>query len=173
PPGSKYSCPMHPEVVQDHPGSCPVCGMALEPLVPTAEEGPNPEVVDMTRRFWVSLVFALPLVLLEMGHMLAGWHPLSAAWANVVQLSLATIVVAYGGWPFFQRAWASVLARSPNMFTLISLGVAAAYLYSLVAVLAPSIFPEGFRSADGSVMTYFESAAAIVVLVLLGQVLEL
>jgi P-type Cu+ transporter len=173
PPGADYYCPMHAEVVQDHPGTCPKCGMALEPRMPAVEDGPNAELVEMTRRFWISLIVGLPLFVLEMGHMLAHWQPLPSLWANGVQLVLGTIVVLYGGWPFFQRAWASLLARSPNMFTLIALGVAAAYLYSVAAVLAPEAFPEGFRAADGSVMTYFESAAAIVVLVLLGQVLEL
>jgi Cu+-exporting ATPase len=172
PAGVEYFCPMDPEIVQDHPGSCPKCGMALEPRVPSLSEGPSPELVEMSRRFWISLAVGLPLFALEMGHMLAGWHPLPVKTTNLIELGLATVVVIYGGWPFFQRAWASVLARSPNMFTLIALGVAAAYAYSLVAILLPSIFPTGFHTG-GEVMPYFESAAAIIVLVLLGQVLEL
>jgi Cu+-exporting ATPase len=172
PAGAEYFCPMDPEIVQDHPGACPKCGMALEPRVPSLTEGPSPELVDMSRRFWLSLLFGLPLFVLEMGHMLADWHPLPNETAQLIQLALATVIVVYGGWPFFERAWASIVARSPNMFTLIALGVTAAYVYSIVAVLFPSAFPEGFRM-DGVVMPYFESAAAIIVLVLLGQVLEL
>src|SRR5262245_54613198 len=172
PEGAEYFCPMDPEIVQDHPGSCPKCGMALEPRVPRLTEGPSPELIEMSRRFWISLIVGMPLFVLDMGHMLAGWHPLPVETTNLIELALATVVVVYGGWPFFQRAWASVLARSPNMFTLIALGVAAAYVYSVVAVLLPSVFPAGFRTG-GEVMPYFESAAAIIVLVLLGQVLEL
>src|SRR5262245_48512049 len=109
-PGMEYFCPMDPEIVQDHPGNCPKCGMALEPRIPTTEEGPSPELVEMTRRFWISLAVGLPLFVLEMGHMLAGWHPLSSSVAKLVQLALASVVVFYGGWPFFQRAWASLVA---------------------------------------------------------------
>ena len=163
PPGTKieYICPMDPEVLATEPGPCPKCGMALEPRTILLEEGPNPELLDMTRRFWLGLVLALPIFLLEMGHMLLG-HPLIAApiaygWLQAV---LATVVVWYCGWPFFQRAWVSLVNRSPNMFTLIALGVGAAYFYSLVAVVLGG-------------MAYFESATAIIVLVLLGQVLEL
>jgi Cu+-exporting ATPase len=171
-PRAEYFCPMDPEIVQDHPGACPKCGMALEPRVPSLTEGPNPELVDMSRRFWISLGFGLPLLVLEMGHMLGGLH-LPDGWAaTIIEPVLATVVVVYGGWPFFQRAWASIVTRSPNMFTLIALGVTAAYVYSMAAVLFPSAFPEGFHT-DGKVMPYFESAAAIIVLVLLGQVLEL
>jgi Cu+-exporting ATPase len=163
-PGAEYFCPMDPEIVQDHPGNCPKCGMALEPRVPSLTEGPSPELVDMSRRFWTSLGFGMPLFVLAMGHMLFRIHPLEGGTANLIQAALATVVVLYGGWPFFRRAWDSVLARSPNMFTLIALGTAAAYVYSIGAVVSPSAFPEGL---------YFESAAAIIVLVLLGQVLEL
>jgi Cu+-exporting ATPase len=164
---------MHPEVVQDHPGSCPKCGMALEPRVPIAAEGPSAEQVEMTRRFWISLVLGLPIFVLTMGEMSTDRHFLPMQVSNWLQLVLASAIVIYGGAPFFERAWASVLARSPNMFTLIALGVGAAYLYSLAAVLFPGAFPEGFRTAQGLVMPYFDSAAAIIVLVLLGQVLEL
>ncbi len=164
---------MDPEVVQDHPGSCPKCGMALEPRVPIATEGPSAQQVEMTRRFWISLVLGLPIFVLAMGEMLTGRHFLPMQASNWLQLVLASAIVIYGGSPFFERAWASVLARSPNMFTLIALGVGAAYLYSLAAVLIPGAFPEGFRTDQGLVMPYFDSAAAIIVLVLLGQVLEL
>jgi Cu+-exporting ATPase len=156
----EYSCPMHPEVVSDRPGSCPKCGMALEPRTVTLEEGPNPELADMSRRFWVGLVLSVPVFLLAMGDML-GWKlPLGMAVVNWVQLVLATPVVLWCGWPFFERAWASVVHRSPNMFTLIALGVGAAYLYSVAATVA------------GRHDTYFDTATAITVLVLLGQVLE-
>jgi Cu+-exporting ATPase len=168
----EYFCPMDPEIVSDRPGSCPKCGMALEPRAITAEEGPNPELVDMSRRFWVSLVLALPVIGLAMYEMLTGRHLVDPQVGNWLQALLASAIVLYGGWPFFQRAWASVVNRSPNMFTLIALGVGAAYLYSLAAVVVPGWFPEGFRP-HGVVMPYFESAAAIIVLVLVGQVLEL
>jgi Cu+-exporting ATPase len=171
----EYTCPMHPEVVSDRPGSCPKCGMALEPRTVAVEEGPNPELVDMSRRFWVGLVPSVLLMLLAMGDMLPG-EPLrflGMRTLNWIQLVLATPVVLWCGWPFFQRAWDSLRNRSPNMFTLIGLGVGTAYVYSVVATVAPEIFPEGFRTADGAVATYFETAAIITVLVLLGQVLEL
>jgi Cu+-exporting ATPase len=167
-----WTCPMHPEVVQDYPGSCPKCGMALEPRTVTAEEPPNPELADMSRRFWVGLVLSLPVFLLAMADMLPG-KPLHD-WMRVlnwVQLVLTTPVVLWCGWPFFARAWTSVLNKSPNMFTLIALGVGAAYLYSVVATLAPGLFPEGFHMAGG-VEAYFDTAAVVTVLVLLGQVLE-
>jgi Cu+-exporting ATPase len=168
----EYFCPMHPEVVSDHPGSCPKCGMALEPRTVTLDEGPNPELVDMSRRFWVGLVLSLPLFVLAMGrHLLpAEWLP-PHEWTpvlNWVQLALATPVVFWCGWPFFQRAGVSVKQLSPNMFTLIALGVAAAYFYSVVVTVVPGLFPEGLQHEQ-----YFESAAGIVVLVLLGQVLEI
>ena len=175
-PGSRteYTCPMHPEVVQDHPGSCPKCGMALEPRTAAAEEGPNPELVDMSRRFWIGLVPSLLLLILDMGPMIWGSpHFLEMQAGNWVQLILATPVVWWCGWPFFERAWASVIHRSPNMFTLIALGVGASYSYSLIATALPQVFPEGFRMSDGTVETYFETAAVITELVLLGQVLEI
>jgi Cu+-exporting ATPase len=169
----EYSCPMHPEIVRDQPGSCPFCGMALEPRTVTVEEAPNPEAADMRRRFWVGLVLGLPVFLIAMSDMLPG-QPLGrfTAVLNWVQLVLATPVVLWSGWPFFQRAWVSVVNRSPNMFTLIALGVGAAYLYSLAATLAPNAFPEGFREG-GAVKPYFDTAVVVTVLILLGQVLEL
>ena len=171
----EYSCPMHPQIVRDRPGSCPICGMALEPRTVTLEEVPNPELVDMSRRFWVGLGLSLPVFLLAMGDMLPGkplHHLLSMKAMNWVQLVLATLVVFWCGWPFFVRAWSSVINRSPNMFTLIALGVGAAYVYSLAATVAPELFPAGFRDG-GAVMTYFDTAVVVTVLILLGQVLEL
>jgi Cu+-exporting ATPase len=170
----EYTCPMHPQIVRDEPGSCPLCGMALEPRTVTVEEGPNPELADMSRRFWAGFVLSVPVFLLAMADMLPG-RPLHAYTAilNWVQLLLATPVVLWCGWPFFQRAWTSVKFRSPNMFTLIALGVGAAYLYSLAATLAPWLFLEGFRMAGGAVESYFDTAAVVTVLVLLGQVLEI
>ena len=172
----EYSCPMHPQIVRDQSGSCPICGMALEPRTVTLEEGPNPELVDMSRRFWVGLVFGLPVFLLAMGDMLPGQplhHLLSMTAMNWVQLALSTPVVFWCGWPFFVRAWSSVVHRSPNMFSLIALGVGAAYLYSLIATLAPQLFPVGFRTGSGAVMPYFDTAVVVTVLILLGQVVEL
>jgi len=166
----EYVCPMHPEVVSDRPGSCPKCGMALEPRTALAEEGPNPELVDMSRRFWIGLIPSAVLFLLDMGGMV--FHLPHSPILSWIQLILATPVVLWCGWPFFQRAWASVIHRSPNMFTLIALGVGTAYAYSVVATVAPHAFPEGFQT-DGIVMPYFETAAMLTVLVLLGQVLEL
>ena len=171
----QWTCPMHPEIVRDAPGSCPICGMALEPRVITLEEPDNPELRDMTVRFWVCLGLTVPLLALAMGRdMVAGIarlvSPGTAAW---VQLALATPVVLWGGWPFFVRGWQSVVRRSLNMFTLIALGTGVAWAYSLVAVVAPGWFPASFREHDGSVGLYFEAAAVIVTLVLLGQVLEL
>ena len=171
-----YTCPMHPEIVQDHPGNCPICGMALEPLSAAAEEGPNPELADMTRRFRSSLAFTVPLVIVAMGRHIPGlalgrW--LSPGLLSWIELALATPVVLWGGWPFFQRAWVSVRTWRLNMFTLIGLGVAVAWVYSLVATLAPGLFPAAFRDAHGQVGVYYEAAAVIVTLVLLGQVLEL
>ncbi|HEX5775597.1 MAG TPA: heavy metal translocating P-type ATPase [Caulobacteraceae bacterium] len=168
--GAIYTCPMHPEIRQEGPGSCPICGMALEPETVTADSGPNPELADMTRRFWIGLTLAVPLVVLEMGAHLFGWHVPYMPW---IQLALATPVVLWAGWPFFERGWASVRTRNLNMFTLIAMGVGVAYAYSLVAVLAPGIFPATFRGERGEVPIYFEAAAVITVLVLLGQVLEL
>jgi P-type Cu+ transporter len=172
PAGTIYTCPMHPEVRQIGPGACPICGMALEPVEPTAEAGPNPELIDMRRRFAIGLALAIPVVVLDMGGHLFR-QVLSPGLSNWVQLLLATPVVLWAGWPFFVRAVASVRARSLNMFTLIALGTGAAWIDSIVATLAPGAFPPGFRSPDGSVPVYFEAAAVITVLVLLGQVLEL
>ncbi|SDB21255.1 Cu+-exporting ATPase [Belnapia rosea] len=171
-----YTCPMHPEIRQQGPGSCPICGMALEPLEVTAEAAPNHELADMTRRFWVGLALTIPVVILEMGAHFPGLNlhhlvpPRTSVW---IQFLLGTPVVLWAGWPFFVRGWRSVVNRSLNMFSLIALGTGAAYLYSLVATSAPGIFPEGFRGMDGTVAVYFEAAAVITVLVLLGQVLEL
>jgi Cu+-exporting ATPase len=168
---TSFTCPMHPEVVSDHPGSCPKCGMALEPRTVTAEEGPNPELLDMRRRFWLSAILTMPIFLLAMGDMV----PVFRSWVHEipgwVQLLLATPVVFWCGWPFFVRAWDSVLNVSPNMFTLIALGVGAAYFYSLAATIAPEAFPEGFRM-HGQVEPYYDTAAMVTVLVLLGQLLE-
>jgi P-type Cu+ transporter len=169
-----YTCPMHPEIVRDGPGSCPICGMALEPRTATLEEGPNPELIDMSRRFWVSLALTVPLLFVAMAPM-AGLHlgPLDGRAGRWAELVLASAVVLWGGWPFFVRGWASIVNRSPNMFTLIALGTGVAYLDSVVAVVAPALFPPSFRDHHGEVGVYFEAAAAIVTLVLLGQVLEL
>lgn len=169
---TEYTCPMHPQIVQSGPGSCPICGMALEPRVATAEEQENPELADMRRRFWVSVALTAPILLTTMGEM-AGAHFLAGRIMVWIQLLLATPVVVWGGWPFFERAWASIVHRSPNMFTLIALGTGTAYLYSLIAALFPSIFPDSFRAHGGEVAVYFEPAAVITTLVLLGQVLEL
>ena len=175
-PRTEYTCPMHPEIVQAEPGSCPLCGMALEPRSVSLEEAENPELVDMTRRFWVSTALALPVLLLAMGEMIPG-QPLeqmiSRALGGWLQFILATPVVLWGGWPFFQRGWASVVNRNPNMFTLIAMGTGTAYIYSVLATLAPGIFPDSFRGEGGEVAVYFEAAAVIIALVLLGQVLEL
>jgi Cu+-exporting ATPase len=171
-----YTCPMHPEIRQHGPGSCPICGMALEPLEVTAEAAPNHELQDMTRRFWIGLILALPVFVLEMGgHIPAlGLHDLVPPRISIwIQFVLSTPVVLWAGWPFFQRGWASVVSRHLNMFTLIALGTGTAYLYSLVATFAPGSFPAGFRGMDGMVAVYYEAAAVITVLVLFGQVLEL
>ncbi|MGH1450742.1 MAG: heavy metal translocating P-type ATPase [Pseudomonadaceae bacterium] len=173
-PGTMYTCPMHPEIRQQGPGDCPICGMGLEPEEVSLNDGPSAELTDMTRRFWIGLVLALPVFILEMGgHLFAIDHILSPQISNWIQLLLATPVVVYCGWPFFVRGWKSVLTRNLNMFTLISIGTGVALFYSLVATLMPQIFPGAFRQDDGSVAVYFEAAAVIVVLVLLGQVLEL
>src|SRR5262245_43011664 len=171
----EYTCPMHPEIVRDQPGSCPICGMALEPRTVAVDQGPNPELVDMTRRFQIATLLAAPVLLMAMGDMLLGpglGGRLDLRLANWIGLALTTPVVWWGGWPFFQRGWASIVNRSPNMFTLIAIGDGAAYSYYAAATLAPGLFPEGFRM-HGVVETYFETAAVITVLVLLGQVLEL
>ena len=170
-----YTCPMHPEVRQQGPGACPFCGMALEPAVVTLDEGPNPELVDMTRRFRIAAALGLPVMLFAMAEMIApdAVHgAVNLGLANWVQLALATPVVLWAGWPFFERGWDSLVNRSPNMFTLIAIGVGAAYLYSVAATIAPGIFPEGFRM-HGRVEPYFDTAVVITALVLLGQVLEI
>ncbi|MBL8208109.1 MAG: HAD-IC family P-type ATPase, partial [Blastocatellia bacterium] len=172
----EYFCPMDPEVVSDKPGACPKCGMALEPRMVTLEESDNPELTDMTRRFWICLALTIPVFLLAMSEMIPG-QPLQHALGHTrviwLQLALATPVVLWGGWPFFERGWASVVNRSPNMFTLIAIGTGTAFLFSLVATLMPGIFPASFRGHSGEVAVYFEAAAVITTLVLLGQVLEL
>jgi P-type Cu+ transporter len=174
--GVLWTCPMHPQITQAGPGSCPICGMALEPMTPTSVEPENPELGSMTRRFWVGVVLSVPLVALSMGDELGGHSIqslLSMQGSLLLQILLATPVVLWGGWPFFERGWASVLNRSPNMFTLIAMGTGIAYLYSLVAALFPHIFPASFRTPEGGVAIYFEAAAVITTLVLLGQVMEL
>jgi P-type Cu+ transporter len=173
-PGTIYTCPMHPQIRQIGPGSCPICGMALEPELVSAESAPNPELVDMTRRFWIGLVLALPVVALEMGGHLIDLHDvISQTTSNWVQLVFATPVVLWAGWPFFVRGAQSLVTRNLNMFTLIAMGTGVAFLYSVVATLMPGLFPPAFRSHDGAVAVYFEAAAVITVLVLVGQVLEL
>lgn len=173
PEGTVYTCPMHPEIRQVGPGSCPICGMALEPDLVTLDSGPNPELADMTRRFWIALALTLPVFVLEMGSHVFGLHLLDMRTSTYVQLALATPVVVWAGWPFFERGWQSIQTRNLNMFTLIALGTGVAFAYSLVATLAPEVFPPSFRDAHGTVAVYFEAAAVITVLVLLGQVLEL
>ena len=175
PAGTVWTCPMHPEIRQDRPGPCPICGMALEPEAITADAGPSEELTDMTRRFWIALALTVPVFLLEMGgHLLPAIHrvvpPVASTW---LQLALATPVVLWAGWPFFTRGWASLRTRNLNMFTLIAMGTGVAWAYSIVATAAPGIFPSAFRGMDGTVAVYFEAAAVITVLVLLGQVLEL
>lgn len=174
PEGAIWTCPMHPEVQQAGPGSCPICGMALEPMTPTLGDGPSPEYADMKRRFVIGLILALPVVALEMGGHLTGLrHMLDGRIANLAQMTLATPVVLWAGWPFFERGWASVKSGHLNMFTLIAMGTGVAWVYSMAATLVPRIFPAAFRAPDGSVAVYFEAAAVITVLVLLGQLLEL
>jgi Cu+-exporting ATPase len=171
--GATYTCPMHPQIQQTGPGSCPICGMALEPTEVSLDDVPNIELTDMTRRFWIGLILTTPVFILEMGGHLIGLHFLSPQTSNWVQLSLATPVVLWAGWPFFLRGWQSIVNRAPNMFTLIAMGTGVAWLYSVLAAAAPDLFPDTFRSANGAVAVYFEAAAVITVLVLLGQVLEL
>lgn len=177
PEGTKYTCPMHPEIVRNEPGDCPICGMALEPIgIPAGEEGPNPELIDFKRRFWIGTFFTIPLLILTMGPFVGAGIVRDLFGERVtlwIELILGTPVILWAGWPFFVRGVKSVINRSLNMFTLIGMGVGAAYLFSVVAVLFPAIFPDGFRDADGHVGVYFEAGAVIVVLVLLGQVMEL
>nr|WP_301539749.1 HAD-IC family P-type ATPase [Nocardioides sp. zg-DK7169] len=173
--GAEYTCPMHPQVRQRGPGVCPICGMALEPVTVSADDGPSPELVDMTRRFWVAVVLSVPVVVLGMGAELIdalrdAVPPRTSAW---VQLVFATPVVWWAGWSFFTRGWTSVRTRKLNMFTLIAMGTGVAWLFSVVATVAPGIFPESFRTMDDTVPVYFEAASVITTLVLLGQVLEL
>jgi Cu+-exporting ATPase len=175
-PGGDYTCPMHPEIVQTGPGACPVCGMALEPKTLALEQTPNPELAAMSRRFWISLALTIPVFVLAMAEMIPGrpfYGLLSARALNWLELALATPVVLWGGKPFFERGWASIRRRQPNMFTLIAMGTGAAYAYSLLAALAPGLLPASFRRPDGEAAVYFEAAAVITTLVLLGQVLEL
>lgn len=174
PEGTIYTCPMHPEIRQVGPGSCPICGMALEPEIASLDAPPNPELADMTRRFWVGLVLALPAVVLEMGGHLVGGHGwVDPTLSNWIQFAFATPVVLWAGWPFFVRGWQSLVTRNLNMFTLIAMGTGVAYLYSVIGTVAPGVFPATFRGHGGAVAVYFEAAAVITVLVLLGQVLEL
>jgi Cu+-exporting ATPase len=175
-PKTEWTCPMHPEIVRDAPGSCPICGMALEPRTISAEEEENPELADMNRRFKISAVLTIPLVYIAMGGYIPAISPVKFIHMETLkwlELALATPVVLWGGWPFFVRGWKSVATWNPNMFTLIGLGVGVAYLYSIVAALLPDVFPTSFRGMSGAVGTYFEAAAVITSLVLLGQVLEL
>jgi P-type Cu+ transporter len=174
PPGTIYTCPMHQQIRQPGPGTCPICGMALEPELVTADAGPNRELIDMKRRFWIGLALALPVFVLEMGSHVLNLHMLiGETLSNWIQLILATPVVLWAGWPFFVRGWQSLVTRHLNMFTLVAMGTGVAWGYSIVATLAPQLFPPSFRGADGAVAVYFEAAAVITVLVLLGQVLEL
>jgi Cu+-exporting ATPase len=173
PEGTIFTCPMHPEIRQVGPGSCPICGMALEPDIVTADSGPNPELIDMTRRFWIGLALTLPVFALEMGQHLFGLHLLDQHVSNWVQFALATPVVLWAGWPFFERGWQSLQTRNLNMFTLVAMGTGVAWLYSVVATVFPGAFPAAFRGHHGAVAVYFEASAVITVLVLLGQVLEL
>ncbi|MEK6610448.1 MAG: heavy metal-binding domain-containing protein, partial [Gemmatimonadota bacterium] len=174
--GVEYTCPMHPEVVQIGPGACPKCGMALEPRVASEDEGPNPELVDMTRRFWIGVVLTAPLLAIMLAELLPT-NPIAGLMMSGalpwIEAALASPVVLWAGWPFFVRMWQSFVNRHLNMFTLIGIGTGAAYGYSLVATTAPGIFPASFRGRGGDVPLYFEAAAVITVLVLLGQVLEL
>ena len=174
PAGTIYTCPMHPQIRQAGPGNCPICGMALEPVVATADAGPNPELIDMTRRFWIGLALTIPVMALEMGGHLTNLHMVFGRnLSNWIQLIIATPVVLWAGWPFFVRGWQSLVSRNLNMFTLIAMGTGVAWIYSVVATIAPGVFPAAFRGPDGAVAVYFEAAAVITVLVLLGQVLEL
>ncbi|MBA2305839.1 MAG: YHS domain-containing protein, partial [Acidobacteria bacterium] len=171
----EYTCPMHPEILRDEPGACPICGMALEPRTVGLEETPNHELLDMTRRMWIGVTLGLPVFVLAMGDMVLGMGlggRVDMRVSNWIGLAMATPVVLWCGWPFFQRGWVSIVSRHANMFTLIALGVGAAYLFSVAATLVPGIFPEGFK-VHGVVETYFDTSVVITVLVLLGQVLEL
>ncbi|HEY6833968.1 MAG TPA: heavy metal translocating P-type ATPase, partial [Pseudolabrys sp.] len=172
--GAIYTCPMHPEIRQVGPGTCPICGMGLEPELATADTGPNPELIDMTRRFWIGLALSIPVLVLEMGAHIVGAHDwVDPTLSNYIQFAFSTPVVLWAGWPFFVRGWQSLVTRNLNMFTLIAIGTGVAYVYSVVATFAPGIFPNAFRGHEGAPAVYFESAAIITVLVLVGQILEL
>jgi P-type Cu+ transporter len=173
--GTIYTCPMHPQIRQVGPGSCPICGMALEPELAGSDTGPNPELVDMTRRFWIGVALTVPVFVLEMGAHIAGAHNwVDPTLSNYVLFAFATPVVLWAGWPFFVRGWQSLVTRNLNMFTLITMGIGVAYAYSLVATFSPELFPKAFRGVHGGApSTYFEAASVITVLVLMGQVLEL
>src|SRR5260370_13688781 len=172
--GTIYTCPMHPQIRQVGPGNCPICGMGLEPEVASLDAPPNPELADMTRRFWVGSALSLSPFVLEIGGHLVGGHGLiDQSLSNWIQLVFATPVVLWAGWPFFVRGWQSLATRNLNMFTLIAMGTGVAYVYSLIGTVAPDIFPATFRGHDGAVAVYFDAAAVITILVLLGQVLEL
>ncbi len=174
PEGTIYTCPMHPQIRQVGPGACPICGMALEPAVITAETPPNPELADFTRRFWIGIALTIPVFVLEMGgHLFDIGHLIAPQISTWIQLLLATPVILWAGWPFFERGWRSIVNRSLNMFTLVAMGTGVAWGYSVVATVAPDVFPPAFRRMDGAVSVYFEAAAVIVVLVLVGQLLEL
>jgi P-type Cu+ transporter len=173
PAGAIYICPMHPEVRQEGPGACPICGMALEPELVSLDDAPDPELIDMTRRFWIALALTAPVLVLEMGTHVGIAHVVPPSWSNWISLALATPVVLWAGAPFFVRGWQSLVTRNLNMFTLIGLGTGVAWLYSVIATLAPQLFPLDFHDAHGAVATYFEAAAVITVLALLGQMLEL
>jgi Cu+-exporting ATPase len=174
PEGTIYTCPMHPEITQVGPGSCPICGMALEPVIASVEIGPNPELVDMTHRFWIGMVLTLPVFILEMGAHIVGAHNwLDPRLSNYIQFAFATPVVVWTGWPVFVRGWQSLVTRNLNMFTLIAMGTGVAYVYSVLATFFPGIFPHAFRAHDGAAAVYFEAASVITALVLMGQVLEL
>ncbi len=173
---TQWVCPMHPQIVRDEPGNCPICGMGLEPQTVTAADAPNPELIDMSRRFWISVALSAPLFIIAMIDMLPSMplqHWLGATTLRWIEFALATPVVLWCGLPFFERGWQSIVNRSPNMFTLIAIGTGAAYGFSVVATLAPGLFPETLLGHGGKVPVYFESAAVIITLVLLGQVLEL
>jgi len=173
---TEYVCPMHPEIVRPDPGACPICGMALEPRTVALKEQPNPELVDMTRRFWISIALTVPIVFFAMSEMIPGQpvqRNISPHLVNWIQLILATPVVFWSGWPFFQRGWVSIVNRSLNMFTLIAIGIGTAFVYSIAATVFPNAFPPSFRGHGGAVGVYFDAAAVITTLVLLGQVLEL
>ena len=172
-PGAMWTCPMHPEIRQQGPGTCPICGMALEPEEPSLDDAPNPELVDFTRRWWVSAGLAVPLLILTMGTEFLGLRLVDPAYSPWIQLALTSPIVLWAGWPFFTRGWTSIVTRKLNMFTLIAIGVGAAFLYSVVATVAPGLFPETFRMHGGMVPVYYEAAGVVVALVLLGQVLEL